>query len=246
MSAMKWSFRPGKIPLLVTLVLVPALASLGFWQLDRARQKQALFDHYTQREAMQAVRLNDAIHHHAEDLLWRRVEASGTYDADMLVFLDNQIMDGKTGYHVLSPFRLEGTGAHILVNRGWLQAGAYRDQLPTVDTPVTALVLVGKIKEPGFTGFLLSEDVIEPVGPGILRTQAVDLQRLEAMLGMEFLPYLLRLEPESLSGFERDWPQTGTGAERHHGYAFQWFTMAAAVVILFIFYTAKKTRVEQD
>ena len=44
---------------------------------------------------------------------------------------------------------------------------------------------------------------------------------------------LLRLSPDSASGYTREWQvRTGLTPERHTGYAVQWFALAAALVVL--------------
>ena len=240
MSATTWLFRPGKLPLAMTLLLVPALAALGFWQLDRARQKEALHDQYQQMENLPAVDLNNTTPGGLEKLLWRRASVYGRYVPGHNVFLDNQVLNGTPGYHVFTPFRISASGGYILVNRGWISAGAYRDRLPEIPMPAGELRILGKLREPAYTGLLLSDDVVEQFPDGIVRVQSIQPMALGKVLGLDLQPYVIRLEPESDSGFGREWPQNGSGSERNRGYAFQWFTMAAAVVIIFLFYSVRR------
>ena len=44
-------FRPGIAPTLVVLVLLPLMVFLGFWQLSRGQEKQALLQSYAERRA---------------------------------------------------------------------------------------------------------------------------------------------------------------------------------------------------
>ena len=41
-SSIARRFRPGLLPTLVVMALLPALVSLGFWQLGRAEEKRQL------------------------------------------------------------------------------------------------------------------------------------------------------------------------------------------------------------
>jgi surfeit locus 1 family protein len=50
----------------------------------------------------------------------------------------------------------------------------------------------------------------------------------------KLVPYELRLAAEAPSGFARQWPEPGSGHERHLGYAWQWFAMAATVAVLYL------------
>jgi surfeit locus 1 family protein len=37
-------------------------------------------------------------------------------------------------------------------------------------------------------------------------------------------------------GLLRDWPQAGSGIEKHHGYAFQWFGLSALIALLYVWF----------
>jgi surfeit locus 1 family protein len=43
------------------------------------------------------------------------------------VLLDYKIHRGRLGYYVVTPLRIEGSAMHVLVNRGWVAAGARRE-----------------------------------------------------------------------------------------------------------------------
>jgi cytochrome oxidase assembly protein ShyY1 len=45
---------------------------------------------------------------------------------------------------------------------------------------------------------------------------------------------MLRLAPDAASGFVREWRPDVFPPERHRAYAFTWFTLAAAVVVVFV------------
>jgi cytochrome oxidase assembly protein ShyY1 len=68
---------------------------------------------------------------------------------------------------------------------------------------------------------------------------------LEEQLGHPLLPGLLLLDASQPDGYERVWEaHIAVTPERHIGYAVQWFTLAAAAVIIFIvtsFRTKKAT-----
>ena len=57
----------------------------------------------------------------------------------------------------------------------------------------------------------------------------------------KLLPHIIKLEPESEGGFNRDWREPGSGKEKNLGYAFQWFAMASALLIIFLAVNLKKT-----
>lgn len=237
----KWTFRPGLASSLAALLVVPVLIALGFWQLDRADQKQVLADQYHARDGREAVDLKELMAGEAGDINWYRVRLEGTYLDNRVVLLDNQVSGGQAGYYVYSPFEIPGLRPRVLVNRGWVPAGEYRSNIPAIENPSGKVVLQGKVKLPPGTGILLSADIMEEVSAGVIRTQTIDLEKIGEMMGINFAPFIVRLEPGSATGFHRDWPEPGFGRERHLGYAYQWFAMAATVVIIFVVLNTGRT-----
>ena len=128
--------------LLATLVSAGLTARLGFWQLDRAAQKEAL------QAAVQAsadlpplltAELSGAQLH-------RRVQLTGHWLADKTVFLDNRSMAGRSGFYVLTPLQLEGRPELALVQRGWSpRDAADRSRLQAVPTPTGLVALNGRL-----------------------------------------------------------------------------------------------------
>lgn len=111
-------FRPGWIPTLVVLALLPGLIALGCWQLRRADEKRALLDTYTERQIeapAAAAQLRQL-----PDPAFYPVHLYGSFDAEHSLLLDNQMRDGKPGVELLQPFHDQASGQWLLVNRGWL------------------------------------------------------------------------------------------------------------------------------
>ena len=59
------------------------------------------------------------------------------------ILLDNKVYRGRPGYFVVTPLRLSGSSVHVLVNRGWIAAGARRADLPSVPTPAEEIEIEG-------------------------------------------------------------------------------------------------------
>lgn len=240
MNIGNWSFRPGFIISMITFVVLLVLLALGAWQLDRAGQKQDLFEQYQERGKRPAIDLNSSVTHDPGAILWRRAKIRGQYHERLQILLDNRIYQGRVGYYVFSPLKISGFGEWILVNRGWVPAGAYRANLPVIETPSATVTVSGSIKQPPYSGILLNDRYIEKLGDAVLRTQTIDIDRLSDVTGIDFLPYILRLDSGSATGFVRDWSPAGSGKEKNLGYAFQWFMMAAAVLFIYLFLQVKK------
>lgn len=232
----KRQFRPGLWPSVAVVLLLPLLIALGFWQLDRAGQKEALEETYRSRQASPPMDLLTAGEHRSEreEMLWRRVRLHGEYLPDKQYLLDNQIEGGKPGYLIFSPFRLAGQGAVVLINRGWLPMGGDRNVAPEVPPPPDNSVVEGTAKDPQSTGLFLGEAVAEDLEGGLVRVQRLDLDVIARDNDWRLLPYVVRLDKQPGSGFVRDWEAPGFGREKHLGYAFQWFAMAAALLIIYL------------
>lgn len=237
-----WQFKPKLIPTVAVILLFPALLALGFWQLDRADQKAALYSQYRDRRNMEPLNLNKvpAPGGNVGALLWRRVNVQGIYDGATHYLLDNQVLNGQAGYIVYTPLRLAPGEIRILVNRGWLAASANRSQLPRLSTPAGVVRLSGLIKKAPLTGILLSDDTREDLAGGMVRVQNIDLESIVKRSGHKFLPFIVRLDATADSGFERHWNDPGFGREKHLGYAFQWFLLSAVLIIIYLAVNLKK------
>ena len=231
-------FRPKLIPTLATLLLLPALISLGQWQARKAEQKQALQETYDQRE--KAAPLQVSAHPlNPESVRYGRVVARGRYVPAYQILLDNQVREGMAGYHVITPLHIEGGDSHVLVNRGWVPIGRDRNVLPDTDAPQGVVEVSGYAVVP-------SGKYFELVKPNDLRSgwqkvwQNMDLERYADAVPFPMQPVVIRLDPASTAGgYVREWPRPDARIEVHRGYALQWYGMAA---VLTVFYLASSIR----
>lgn len=236
-------FSPGLVPTIATILILSLLVSLGLWQLDRAEQKSTIYQEFTKRREQPPVNLNNE--HELRDnktgMLWRHITLSGEFISAMNILLDNQMLHGNAGYLVYTPFKLDGEDVLVLVNRGWIAGSGNRDQIPAIDTPPGRVEIRAVAKDVPATGILLDEkNIVETIAYGIYRAQRIDINEIEQLVKHELLPYIARLEPDSGHGFARHWQLPGSGEEKHLGYAFQWFALAATLVIIYFAVNIKK------
>ena len=214
---------------LFTLIALPILCSLGIWQWYRAAEKHELETRYAQLHAQPPVTLTMENISDLPD--YQRVMVQGYFDNDHTWLLDNKQRHGKVGFEVITPFVLTG-GQRLLVNRGWLAAGDTRAQLPMIeDVPgqVTLFAeLVSVVKHP-----LLDAHSERSDWPRII--MAIDVEDMNAQLRKDLLPRYVRLDEGSPGAFVTGWQAVNMTPEKHIGYAFQWFAMAFALVIWFVF-----------
>lgn len=240
-AAARWHARPWAdargftrnflVPTLAVLLLVPLFCSLGYWQLARAQEKRVMQTEYDRRATQAPIEL-DAAPRSAETLQYFRVQASGVYDTAYQVLWDNRIHRGAAGYHVLTPLRIAGGEMRVLVNRGWVPVGSDRDDPPAIDPPGGAVTVSGVAVVP-HGGFTLGEpDALERTGPTVW--QQLDLARYAGQVEWPLQPIVILLDPESPGGYVREWARLDAGIAVHQGYAFQWFTLAATVLAVYV------------
>jgi len=152
---------------------------------------------------------------------------------------------GRAGYLVYTAFELNGRKESVLVNRGWIRAGADRSRAPELPTPTESQRLDGRLSPPPQGGLLLKgSDVIEGLADGLWRVQGIDFAALTATVGLELLPMTVLLDSDAPYGFVRDWTPPGSDETRHLGYAFQWFALAVTVVVLSLVLTLRRLKVD--
>lgn len=252
-----WRFRPRLIPTLATLIGFALLLALGFWQLDRAKQKEAAESLFQAGAAEPSLVLNQERLEPEQDM-FRRAEVAGRWDDQRQFLLDNQTYQSKVGYSVLTPLQFNGPGGRvltILVDRGWVEADLNRDRLPVVhglapegERWSAEVRIRGHLDFGPATGLSLGGlDDGETGWP--LRVQRVEFDALSTRLGSALLPMVLRLDPDLEQGYVRDWRPAkppGFGPERNRGYAVQWFGLAAALLVIFLSATIKREDVQQS
>lgn len=232
-----------KIMLFSTLML-PLLTGLGIWQLQRAEDKRTIQESWREQQALAPVPFAEISDHPREN--YRRVSLHGKFDGDHYWLLENQILDGRLGYAVLMPF-YETASSHILiVNRGWLPAEALRSDLPAVYTPQGAVTVTGSLTEPSDNYFI--NDTADYAESWPRKVLEVDLDLLTAQvmeLGYHAPVYdrVLQIDPGSPAAFDAYWQPMNMTTAKHTGYAVQWFTMAAALLLLTIIANSNLTEI---
>ena len=66
----------------------------------------------------------------------------------------------------------------------------------------------------------------------------LDMVAVSAMLEEPVFPYSVRLDAASPAALDVHWPLLNTQPEKHRAYALQWFSMAFALVCLYLAYSS--------
>ncbi len=229
------SLKPADILwLLLTLAVTATFARLGFWQLDRADQKQQILQSYAIAAEIQVTQIT------AETAVYTKL-AGKLKILPQQLFLDNRIHLGQAGIHVLSA-ALVDEHRLLLINRGWLPFGPGREHLPAAPVPDPAVELSGQLTPFPQVGMRLgTQPELNPNKWPQLITYAdhsVIQQAYRLSLDqpeLQLLPLVLQLNANAANGFAgRDWSPVNFGPNKHLAYAWQWFTLALAVLITWL------------
>lgn len=206
---------------------------LGFWQLSRAAEKQALQNAIDERAAQPALdNASLAGASTAAEWTYLPVSLHGRWLDRYTVYLDNRQMDGKPGFFVFTPLQLDDAPRTVVVvQRGWVQRNfSDRTALPELPRVDGVVRVDGRIAPPPAKLY-----EFESQGRGNIR-QNLDLDGFARESGLPLASFsVLQTGPEG-DGLSRDWAPVDSGVDKHHGYAFQWFAFSGLIVILFIWF----------
>ena len=230
-------FAPSFVATALTLALCFGFVSLGRWQWDRGNLREAQAAEF----ARGADRVQPLGARGLETIpRFQRIGVSGHYDAQHQFLLDNRIHEAQAGYEVLTPLELTD-GRVLLVNRGWVPFGGYRDRLPDISfTAHGPHEVTGRVDELPTAG-LAQGRAAPPVHASWPKlTSFPDREGLSAALGRKIEARILLLDPDAPDGYVRDWQPPGLSPLRHWSYAFQWWSFAAAALILWLVLSLRK------
>jgi len=221
---------------MAALVGVGLTLSLGRWQLQRAAYKESLAEQVQSRAAL-APLSQDALMALEPDALpsqaQRRTVLRGVWLPEFTVALDNRQMLDKQGFFIMTPLQLDtaGTGTVVLVQRGWLPRNfLQREALLPFETPAGLVEVAGTVALA--PARLYAFDAAEK---GRIR-QNLDIASYRSETGLALRDFMLVQQGSAAEGLLREWPAPNLGIERHYGYAFQWFSLAALIAGLYFWF----------
>lgn len=250
----KWVVRH-----VLVVALVVTMTFLGLWQLRRldekrdykrlveARQEQPIEDVEAVVPAGAAVDGPEVT-----AVLYRNVSATGSYEADDTVVVENRTLNAAPGGWVLTPLRLD-SGAAVVVNRGFIgfdRSGEIVAPEPPAG-PVRVSGLLFPSQQRGRFG------AVDPAEGSLDVLARVDLARLAAQVDYDVLPAYVQLvtsDPAERPPRAGDPTLVALGPPEpeegpHLAYAVQWFTfttIAAGGYLLLLRRVARDTSVPAD
>jgi surfeit locus 1 family protein len=227
-------FQPALLPGVAALAALALTLALGNWQSRRAEEKLAL-GRGLDDAARHAVLALPPVPVDAHAYEFSRVSARGEYLPKYTILLDNKVLHGVPGYQVLTPLKISGGDVHVLVNRGWAAAGARRDSLPQVRMPAGIQAVEGIAVVP--SSRILELDAKTEEGAV---WQNLVLARYANWSGLKLQPVVLQQTSDADDGLARVWERPDTGADKHRGYAFQWYALSTMIVIAYVALSFKR------
>lgn len=218
------------------------LASLGIWQIERAQYKTQLVAEHEQAEKQGRQPLKITSEDIDTDQGARygyHYYATGHYDDDQQILLQDQVHGTETGYRVWTPLVL-ASGVRVLVDRGWIKRSD--NDTPDPDAPAGKVTIKGywaHLPQPGIR-FGQNKQCHLDGWPRALNYPSV--ATIDCQYDSPVAHGLLLLDPAEDGGFERDWDEDAIGLRPwvHYFYAVQWFFLASLVAVFLLFITARK------
>ncbi|HAV74305.1 MULTISPECIES: SURF1 family protein [unclassified Limnobacter] len=257
---------PGKVKLLFTLLIGAGLVwltfSLGQWQTGRAQEKQTLFD--AQARALAAEPVSPASARlDLDNLSYRKIELRGRFEAKALIYIDNRQVNGRPAVQVVQGFRPEGANFLIPVDRGLLlrnpaeprlapnmPAGAMRDG-EMFNLQGTILPRFAQSAE--LRGIALgdAENIVMAQSNGFDVWSNFSVNEFEKRTGEPVSNFVVTQQPVAQTTGQQPQASIAGGfyhlavplqeqVAKHRGYAFQWFTMSAVLVLLTLFFVYRE------
>ena len=229
---MRFAFRFRPIPFIAALIVAIIGIMLGNWQQGRAAYKTELQTRQLQQAAEAPLELGPTIDS-TQDLAFRRVRLRGEFVANWPIFLANRPMGSQSGFYLAMPFKIAGSDMHVLVLRGWLPRAAEYGQVPPFTTPAGPRVLEGRVV--ASSGRVLELGEGPRLAPGA-PVQNLAPEALARASGLRLQPFVVQQTAPAAPGdtLARDWPAPSAGIDKHRGYAFQWYALAALAILFYV------------
>jgi surfeit locus 1 family protein len=229
-------FRPLLGP---TLFLIPAVAlmiALGFWQLQRLDEKEALLAAIATGLNAPPVPLAEAMAD-GQPAEWRRVRVAGRFDYNKEAYIFGRDLKGTVGVHVVTPL-LQTNGQAVLVDRGFVPEDR-RDPSARAEGQLEGEIEIAgvlRLSQPAGQ-FTPAPDLSKKLFFGR------DVSAIAAALGLALPPVLIEADATPNPG---GWPlggQTNIDIPNNHlAYALTWFGLALTLTVIYLLYHAKQDR----
>jgi surfeit locus 1 family protein len=224
-------FTPHLLPTLLTVLMLAVTLGLGVWQLHRAEWKGRLIAEWeAQSQKPQIDELPPA--GQRDTIKFRKTRLVGRYLSDKSIQIIPRAREGHAGYELITPLKML-SGEVVLVDRGFVASDTHE----AIDQPIGAIFAEGEMWPMPKRGWMQPENnpeadqwywidpvaiarakQLEPVYPLILIAETKAVNTLWPMPRMLEAPY----------------------ANNHLTYAFIWFSLGLALVVIYALSQSQK------
>ncbi|GAA0923808.1 SURF1 family protein [Virgisporangium ochraceum] len=215
--------------------LAVVMVGLGNWQLSRYQQKSAINERIDAAAVAAPVAVENVLvtgRAPAREQRYTRVTATGRYDPTNEILARGRTIDDRVGYEILTPLVLPD-GTALLVDRGWVPAGANALAIPEYPAAPTGDVTVtGAVRLPE-----RQLGKVERTG-GRLQVRRINPAQLGRELPYPVLGGYVSIEQDGLRPVSVEYE----GTLQNGGYALQWWAFAALTLVGYVHLVRKQVR----
>lgn len=240
-------FRAQLWPTLATLIGLAMLLSLGTWQFTRYAAKEVLETQQAAKIDLPTVPVQSLAEFTADAVDHRRILATGSLDLDYVFLIKHRIFRGNPGFWIVTPLRLAGDDQAILVNHGWI---------PKENGEEVAKAFIARADHPKsyeglvhVLGYVVADRSLRerlaaghsPAGEPLTYVESYDIEAIASALPytVNERPVVFTLDPRHtgapypIASFDHI-TEPYLSAEKHLGYAITWYSLALALIAMFI------------
>lgn len=235
--------------IITTIVVVAAAAvmiRLGIWQLDRLEQRRA-FNQQVQAQISKPVLILN-FWKETENLPlmeYRQITVEGRYDLKNEIALKNQHWQNQSGVHLVTPLLISGRDQAVLIDRGWIPSDAYENGDWSPFAEVGPVKINGVIRtSTSQADFGMRRDPQPNSFENPVKSwNFVNIDKIQDQYSKELLPIYIQQSPDSswIKLPNRTQPELDLTEGPHVGYAIQWFTFAAILILGYPFFILKQS-----
>lgn len=214
---------------IVALLSLALFIKLGYWQIQRGNEKQAMIANFSEKTRLPAISWDGKSNLPVQ---YQKIKVSGKF-LPKFFFLDNQFRDHKFGYNVIQPLVLNN-GWIVLVDKGWFPVNSRENFSPRKFVKLTAHTgeIIGTSYYPSKKTLILGTP-FEKITKKYIIVESPDPKLISKILHKSIYPFIIRESENFSDTLLKNWPLVSMQPSRHYAYALQWFCFALVVVIIY-------------